>query len=210
MQRYAVFAPWPLCILCLLGVAAISFGTIDVRAAYFFAQFHLPIAMVSNGLGSTILLACESALILTLLIVRLRRGRLSHWNEAVLIGCVVSVCAYAFNDGVLKPLFGVPSPQSVLEGGVHHGFHVLTAAGFATGFPSGHMALAAGFAGVLLRMETRYRFWLCALLLLGGATLVAGIWHFVSDVFAGTATGFAASYLATELWIAHRAKNPAH
>jgi membrane-associated phospholipid phosphatase len=192
-----------------LGLAAISFGTIDVAVAHVFAQFRVPTGMISNGLSSTFLLAGESGLIFILLIARLRRGQLSHLNEAILIGCVVSICAYAFNDGVLKPIFGVPIPQSVLQG-FPHKFHVLGAANFATGFPSGHMALAASFAGVLLRFERRYRRWLLALLILAAAALVAGVWHFVSDVLAGTAVGFTASYLATELWIAHRAKNPAH
>jgi hypothetical protein len=41
------------------------------------------------------------------------------------------------------------------------------------------------------------------LLLVAAVLLIAGDWHFVSDVFAGTFVGVSAGILAGEVWLAH-------
>ena len=70
-------------------------------------------------------------------------------------------------------------------------------------FPSGHMVLAASFAGVFMRLY-RVSIWpLSALLLLGATLLILGDWHFLSDVIAGTFVGLSAGLLAGELWALH-------
>jgi membrane-associated phospholipid phosphatase len=42
-----------------------------------------------------------------------------------------------------------------------------------------------------------------ALLLIATVLLIAGDWHFVSDVIAGTFVGVSAGLLAGEVWLAH-------
>ena len=73
-------------------------------------------------------------------------------------------------------------------------------------FPSGHMALAGGFAGVWLRLYPRTAPAFAALLALGMAILVAGDWHFLSDVVAGTFLGVTAGLMAGALWLEHNAR----
>ena len=208
MKVHFILKVWPLVIGCLLLFAAISFATIDVPVARFCAQFQLAGNVVSHGLSSIVLLTLAAMAIGTLLIIRLHSGKLSALNEAILISTVAAICTYALNDGVLKPFLGVPSPETVLHTGLKHQFQILNASNYIAGFPSGHMAMASAFAGVLMRLQPRWKWWLTALLSIGGLALIVGVWHFISDVLAGAAVGCTAGYLASELWLAHRAKNP--
>jgi hypothetical protein len=47
---------------------------------------------------------------------------------------------------------------------------------------------------------------LSILLFIASALLVAGGWHFFSDVVAGTFLGVSAGLLAGELWVVHSAR----
>jgi membrane-associated phospholipid phosphatase len=133
---------------------------------------------------------------------RLVRGRLSPLSETLAIACLASICAYAVNDGVLKQLFGVPNPSSVLLGGARHSFHLL-AGDRDSSFPSGHMVLAGAFGGVFVRLYPS-GVWLVGITLaLGAALLIFGDWHFASDVIAGTFVGVSTGVLAGELWRVH-------
>jgi membrane-associated phospholipid phosphatase len=146
-------------------------------------------------------LSAESAVILGLVLVRLVRGHVSAIGENLAIACLSSICGYGINDHVLKLFFGVATPNDVVHGASHI-LH-LYAGSEASSFPSGHMVLAGAFAGVFMRLY-RVSIWpLSALLLLGAALLVAGDWHFLSDVIAGTFLGISAGILAGAGWAAH-------
>ena len=190
-------------LLSLAGCAAavvISFSEADVALARHFWRVGRHLSDLSTAFGAAVILTLESAVVLVLILTRLVRGHLSRFGETLAIACLASICAYAVNDEVLKPFFGVQDPTAVLRGAKHAFF----AMSFTDGsFPSGHMALAGAFAGVFMRLYRVSIRPLAALLLLAAALLVVGDWHFLSDVIAGTFLGVSAGILAGGGWIAH-------
>jgi membrane-associated phospholipid phosphatase len=196
---------WLLSLCACAVLTGLSFGHLDVALARYFWGTGKFLHPLNRGFSATVALSLESAVALGLILTRLIRGYLSRLGETLVIACLTSICTYAFNDSVLKPCFGVPVPTDVLQGAVHR-FNVLAGAGN-YGFPSGHMVLAASFAGVLMSLY-RVSIWpLSALLVLAAALLVIGDWHFLSDVIAGSFVGLSAGLLAGSLWSLH-AKQP--
>ena len=193
---------WIISFLVSTAAAGLSFSYYDVPIARRFAQNIGHLDTLGAGLGSAVFLSLEGLSALTLIGLRLIRGRLSPFGEALALASLTSMCVYAVNDGVLKLLFGVPNPVDVLAGGAHHGFHLL-AGGQSSSFPSGHMALAASFGGAFMTLIPRSRWPLSILLFFGASILVAGDWHFVSDVIAGGFVGISAGVLAGALWRVH-------
>jgi hypothetical protein len=195
---------WSLSLLVCAAVVVVAFLRLDVPVAqHLWGHAHY-LSPLGEGLGAAILLTGESAVILSVLIVRLTRGHVPAISENLAIACLSSICAYGINDHVLKMLFGVATPQSVVHG-ARHILH-LYAGSEGSSFPSGHMALAGGFAGVFMRLY-RVSIWpMSALLLIGAGLLLAGDWHFVSDIIAGTFFGVSAGLLAGEGRAAHSAR----
>ena len=188
--------------LLLLAVCAllmvVSFVQIDVPVAQHLWKSSAPLGRLDSALGAATVLTVEAAVVLGLVLLRVVRGKISPFGEALAIACLASICTYAINNEVLKPLFGVPSPSAVMEG-AKHSFHWLRGSENSS-FPSGHMALAGAFAGVFM-IYCRASVWLLsALLLLAAVLLVVGDWHFLSDVIAGAFVGVSAGMLAGEAW----------
>jgi membrane-associated phospholipid phosphatase len=189
--------------LLLTGVAvAFSFRHIDVPLAVYMLRFSGPIAKIGNHLGSAVLLTGETAVALTLVIYRLVHGSLTVPARALAVACFSSIAAYAINASVLKMMFGVPVPGEVVFGHIPHVAH-LFAGTYDSSFPSGHMTLAGAFGGVVMRRFPKTVWPLGGLLAVGAMLLVAGNWHFLSDVLAGTFVGVSAGVLAGEFLIAH-------
>ena len=182
-----------------------------LATAFAFVYLDVPIARsmlgvlrsetLATGFGSAVLVAAEASVALALILQRITRGHLSPWREATLLACLTSICAYAINDGTLKFFFGIANPTAVMHG-TRHTFHLLGGSPKSS-FPSGHMVIAGAFAGVFMRLYRASTWLLSVLLLVGAALLVAGDWHFVSDVIAGTFLGVSAGLLAGEVWLAH-------
>lgn len=187
-------------LICTLAVA-LAFIYLDVAIAHRFYGLLHSAEYTVKGLTSAVLLGIEAAAALVLICVRITRGHLSRLGEATALACLTSICAYAINDNILKLFFGVPNPGSVLNG-AQHGFNFLSGSSNSS-FPSGHMVLAGAFAGVFMRLYRSSILPLSVLLLIGAVLLIAGDWHFVSDVIAGTFLGVSAGLLAGELWRAH-------
>ena len=188
-------------ITCLL-VIPICFRWLDLPLAQAF-QHNLG-RMMGRGLPSTIILAGEFAVATTLAVIRMVRGRLPEPGKVLMIAILASIAAFTANNYVLKILFGVPQPLEILFQSAHHGPHLM-AGNPASSFPSGHMALAGGFSGVWIRLYPSATPVFAALLAVGMAILVAGDWHFASDVVAGTFIGVTAGLMADALWAAHSA-----
>jgi membrane-associated phospholipid phosphatase len=180
--------------------------------AVVFVYFDVPIARrvygilgsaesLATGFASAFLLGIEAAVALALVIIRIARGHLSPFYEATVLACLTSICAYAINDSTLKFFFGVPNPADVLHG-TQHAINLLSGSS-SSSFPSGHMVLAGAFAGVFMRLRRTSILLFSTLLLIAAVLLVAGDWHFVSDVIAGTFVGVSAGFLAGEVWLAH-------
>ena len=160
-----------------------------------------PATSLASGLTSAVLLGVEAAIALAMAVIRITRGRLSPFGEAATLACLTSICAYAINSSTLKLFFGVPNPAAVLHG-ARHAFDLLNGSSDSS-FPSGHMVLAGAFAGVFMRLYRSSILPFSALLLIAAVLLVAGDWHFVSDVMAGAFAGVSAGLLAGELWLVH-------
>jgi len=193
---------WPILFLACVAAGVLSFIYLDLPVARLFVQNVGRMDNLSAGLGSAILLSIEGMTALSLIGLRLMRGRLSRFEEALALASLTSMCVYAINDGVLKLFFGVPNPASVLLAGAHHGPHLFGGTQTAS-FPSGHMALAGSFGGVFMTLVPRSRWPLSILLFAGAGLLIIGDWHFVSDVIAGSFIGVSTGVLAGELWRVH-------
>jgi membrane-associated phospholipid phosphatase len=192
---------WVLTLLICIVAAGLAFAYLDVPLARRVYGLLGSTESLGRGFASAILLSGEAAVALSLVVVRITRGRLSPLAEATGLACLTSICAYALDDNALKVFFGVPNPLAVLHG-ARHTFHLLTGSSTSS-FPSGHMVLSGAFAGVFMRLYRRSTLPLAVLQLIGAVLLVVGDWHFVSDVIAGTFVGIAAGVLAGEVWAAH-------
>lgn len=202
MKRFSLeIEIWLLWFVACAAAAAFSFAELDVRVAHRVWSIGRHLSPLSTAFGATVILALESVVVVSLVVARLMRGHISRFAEALGVACLASICAYGINDQVLKPFFGVQDPVAVVNG-AKHAFHL--ASGLAMGsFPSGHMVLAGAFAGVFMKLYRASIWPLSGLLLLAAALLVAGDWHFVSDVIVGTFLGVSAGILAAEGWAVH-------
>jgi membrane-associated phospholipid phosphatase len=195
------YLKWLLSLLICTLAVAVAFAYVDVPTARRVYGIFGSVEGVAKGFASAVLLSLEAAVALALVITRITRGRLSPFREATVLACLTSICAYAINDSTLKLLFGVPNPAAVLHGALH-AFNFLNGSSNDS-FPSGHMVLAASFAGVFMRLYRASIWPLSALLFIAGVVLILGDWHFVSDVIAGSYLGVSAGILAGEAWLAH-------
>jgi membrane-associated phospholipid phosphatase len=180
---------------------AFSFKHVDIPVLAAVNGWAPHLVLLGKGLGSAILITGEATVFLAIAIARVVRGTISPLSKAVAAACIASICAYAINAAVLKPMFGVLPPGYVLTGWPHAA-HLFQGTPDSS-FPSGHMALAGAFAGVLMRHYPKAVLPLAAALALAAGLLIAGSFHFVSDVLAGTFEGITAGLLAAEIWLAH-------
>jgi membrane-associated phospholipid phosphatase len=202
VRRFAAFVQiWLLSFVGCTVLTALSFAYIDLPTARHFWTVGRLLQPLNSAFGATVVLSCECALTVGLVLSRLIRGRLSRLGTTLVIACLTSICTYAFNDVVLKPWFGVPVPAAVMAGAAHRCYFFSAPGSYS--FPSGHMALAASFAGVCMRLYRAALWALAALLGLAAVLLVVGDWHFVSDVIAGGFVGLTAGLLAGEVWRLH-------
>lgn len=202
VKRFSVeIEIWLLWFVACVAAAAFSFTELDVRVVHRLWSIGRHLSSLSTAFGATVILAVESVVVVILVVARLMRGHISRFAEALGVACLASICAYGFNDRVLKPFFGVQDPVAVMHG-AKHTFNL--ASGLAMGsFPSGHMVLAGAFAGVFMRLYRASVRPLSGLLLLAAVLLVVGGWHFLSDVIMGTFLGVSAGILAAEGWAVH-------
>ncbi len=192
---------WTVCLLICTVVSTFAFVRLDVPLALHFSGAAPLLDLVGRGLGARVILSGEALVILTVVLARLGRGHASTFARTLVIACLASMSVYAINDHVLKIFFGVPGPVEIIQG-ARHGFNIMMGSD-GSSFPSGHMALAGGFCGVFMRLYRSSTWPLGALLLLAAGLLIAGDWHFLSDVIAGTFVGTSAGILAGEVWVAH-------
>jgi membrane-associated phospholipid phosphatase len=204
LERKSSSFPYLIWVLSLLICA--------LAMAMAFVYFDVPIARrvygilgsaesLATGFASAVLLGFEGSVALVLVIIRIARGHLSPFRETIALACLTSICAYAINDNTLKLFFGVPNPAAVLHG-APHAFNLLSGSSRSS-FPSGHMVMAGAFAGVFMRLYRTSILPFSVLLFVAAVLLIAGDWHFVSDVIAGTFVGISAGLLAGEVWLAH-------
>jgi membrane-associated phospholipid phosphatase len=192
---------WILSLLIFIVLVTMAFLLLDLPVSRLVYGILPHTKSIGAGFSSLVLLSVEAAVALGLMIDRMVRGHLSPFREATALACLTSICAHTMNDSVLKILCGVPGTTAVMNG-TPHVFNLLAGTPISS-FPSGHMVLAGAFGGVFMRLYQRSILPLTTLLLAGGALLVVGDWHFLSDVIAGVFLGVSAGVLAGELWLVH-------
>jgi membrane-associated phospholipid phosphatase len=202
MSFWKVIVCWACCAIAVIAAVAISILWLDVTIAQIFANNIAQFAPIGHGLGAAVLVSGELLVMAGLVGVRLSSGHLPPLGKAMLVAIVASLTAFTVNDVVLKVLFGIANPARFLSGGANHNFHFFHGSPESS-FPSGHMALAASFAFTIARIHMRALVALSVVLLLTGAALIIGDWHFLSDIIAGTFVGCIAGLAAGELWIQH-------
>lgn len=194
-RRTQTLLIWALSSLGCAALVAWLFLRVDVPAAHFFWRSGRFLSPLGAAFGSVLILSLELAVMIGILIMRGVRGEVPPFAATLATACFASVCSYCANDLVLKELCGVPGVAYVMFG-AHHRFH-LWAGSTVSSFPSGHMVLAGAFAGVFFHRYRQSIWPLSALLALAGALLVAGDWHFPSDVVAGAYLGVSAGILVS-------------
>jgi membrane-associated phospholipid phosphatase len=206
MKRYSAVLIWLSSLVACAALTRLAFSHADVAIAAYCTGNVRHLQVLGAGLGSAVVVSGEALVIIVLVLLRLVRGKLPPFAEALALACLTSICAYAVNNSVLKVYFGVAPPYQVLNGTPHT---INTAKGsWDSSFPSGHMVLAGAFAGAIMRLYPATVLLLSACLAAGLALLIVGDWHFLSDVIAGTFEGVTAGLLAGELWKVHCESRP--
>jgi membrane-associated phospholipid phosphatase len=194
-------ALWLAALLAVLLIAA-GMAWWDVPIAIFCSRLAGPFQPLGNHLGSTLLVSGETVVAAGLAAWRIITGRLPALGKVTVIACATSLAVFALNEVVLKNLFGVPNTYQLLFHDAGHGFHFFHGS-WESSFPSGHMTLAGGFTATFVRQDRRLLAFLAAGTILAGGLLMAGNWHFFSDVVAGLLVGSAAGVTAATLWARH-------
>lgn len=174
----------------------VSIRWIDTPVAVFFLPLSGRVSALGYIFGNSELIA--GALFAALALVRMVRGSLPEYAKVLFVACCAAFFALAANDYGLKPIFGRRDPHLFLgnpAGAVFHIFH----GDQSCVFPSGHMAMAAAFVAVLIKVYPRSGPFCVGLLCAGAVALLIGDWHFVSDIVAGAFVGGTAGFIAGEL-----------
>ncbi len=90
---------------------------------------------------------------------------------------------------VCKYIFGRIETRKWLLRPDLYGFRWFHGRGYFDGFPSGHMLVFTALAAVLWRFYPRYKAIILSFIVLLAFALIAGNYHFLSDVIAGTYLG---------------------
>jgi len=205
MNRFSrVIWIWSVSLVACAAIVALAFQRVDIPVALFFWNVEHLRSPLNTAFGSRVILSAEAAVIMVTVLARLARGHISVFGETLAVACLVSMCAYVVNDHILKVFFGVPNSANVMQGAAHH-FN-LWMGSESSSFPSGHMVLAAAFAGFFMRRYQASIRLFSALLLIAAGLLLVGGWHFLSDIIAGAFLGMSAGILAGEGWAAHSAR----
>jgi membrane-associated phospholipid phosphatase len=114
---------------------------------------------------------------------------------------VASVLSFA-GKSLLQFLFGRFSPIQSLDWPDRPQFQFFGAKGAACSFPSGHMSVFTPVLIALYRIFPSMRAWLIGFWVALALALIAGNYHFVSDIIAGAYLGFVIDCLA--LYLAFR------
>lgn len=192
---------WLLSFVACSAAVTLSFAYIDTAIDSYHLHLARHLSDVGNSFGSTVILLGEAVTLTAIALTRLIHGKLPKLMEALAVACLASICAYGIDSEVLKVYFGVPNPYQMMHG-AKHALNFWAGSPYSS-FPSGHMSLAAAFAGVFMRLY-RISIWpLSIALLLASVLLIIGGWHFLSDVIAGTFLGITAGLVAGELLKLH-------
>lgn len=137
---------------------------------------------------------------------------LSRWMTAGTIAGLALIVSVALTEYGLKFIFGRTLPSAYLHSG-QYGFHWFHEGKKFGSFPSGHTDQVAAILSVLWVFYPRWRWIYGIALLLLTFALMAGQWHFLSDIIAGGYVGAVAGSATMAIWDTvsrrHRDRNDA-
>jgi membrane-associated phospholipid phosphatase len=197
---------WCAGFLSTILAVVISVTWLDKPIAYFahdvFGQSGT-LGFVSEFTGTPSFFSPLATFILVIFIVRRLAFRPFGEFDIVLIVCDFSIVLAKLIVPPLKFVFGRTWPlyhhPSLIGDGVY-GFNFFHAGPAFESFPSGHMTSI--FALVVVLWICYPRFWptyVACMAAMGGA-LIAGNYHFLSDVIAGGFVGSSAAMLMVSIW----------
>jgi membrane-associated phospholipid phosphatase len=195
--------PWGVAALIVILAVLISVNFLDRPIAKLcYSTFgHLMIVREFSGTPSFF----GPLQILLLLIFLFRRIALYPfaYPDVVLVLCEASSLTTRLLLPPIKFAFGRTWPleghPSFLNDGVY-GFNFFTAGHQFEAFPSGHTASVCALAGVLWATYPRFRLLYAAGVAAIAVALVAGDFHFLSDVLAGGFIGVSVALLVLAAW----------
>jgi membrane-associated phospholipid phosphatase len=205
MDFWRILCVWCGALLVTTVAIVACIRWIDYPVAIMFLNASKHVGPIGEIFGGRVLVAGELLLISVLAIFRIRNGNLPDLAKTCLLACTTSVLTYTLNYVVLKFVFGRQNPTAFYQSHIAGTFHLFRGDD-GSSFPSSHMMLAAAFLGVFIRLYPRARAASLFLILVAAVAMVAGDWHYVSDLIAGSFLGLTAGLMAGELWIRHTAR----
>ena len=153
--------------------------------------------LTAPSLNAPILIVLAAAALMLALGYRALGQPFPRWMVAATIAGLALMLSVTLTELVLKPVFGRTLPSAYLHGG-EYGFHWFHPGRQFGSFPSGHSDQVAAILAVFWAFYPRWRWLYAAVFLLLSLALMAGQWHFLSDIIAGAYVGVAAG--AVTMW----------
>jgi membrane-associated phospholipid phosphatase len=180
-----------------LAFCLLSIWLFDEPIARFFGRHWRQYPL---RIGTSFVIAPVAAVLLALGIFRLRNETASRSGEALTVAAYSALSGFAINSFLLKVLFARERVDHFLHG---HGGFFRAAHGEDYSFPSGHSVLVAAILVTLWRYYPRWYPLYIATMAVVTILLLAGNWHFLSDIVAGGLWGAAAAHVTALLWRRH-------
>lgn len=180
----------------------LSIQWLDAPLARYFANGFTRWDFMGESFSSPVLIGLITLVVTPLAFLRLLRGVLSDFAETVIVAGCAALGSFTVNDFVLKRIFGRDGVMEYLTAPETTGFHPFHGSMFSS-FPSGHSVMIATGLFVFARVYRSRLPYALATLGVIALLLVAGNWHFLSDVVAGLFLGALAGSLAGELARSH-------
>jgi len=149
--------------------------------------------------GTPLFSILAAAAIALAVLVRVTGRRWARWMGIAALAGVASIGAGLLTKYALKSTFGRTGLSTFLRTG-EDSFHWFHAGEYFVSFPSTHAAQAAAAFAVLWMFYPRWRWAYAAAQLVLAFLLVAGEFHFLADVIAGTCVGIVAGAATTSIW----------
>ncbi len=183
-----------------LGFCLLSIWLFDEPIAQFFARHWRQYPLHGLRIDAPVMVALIAAVLLVLGIFQLR-GRTAKKSGATLtIAAYSALGGFAVNSYLLKPFFSRSRALTALSTG-NGFFHAVPYADYS--FPSGHSVIVAAILVTLWRYYPRWYPLYVAAMAVVTFLLLAGGWHFLSDIIAGSLWGALAAYVTARLWRKH-------
>jgi membrane-associated phospholipid phosphatase len=185
----------------IVVVASVDFLDGPIARFFYLAFGHLMIVQRFSGTPS--FFGPLEVLVLTIFLMRRIAFYPLGYADAVLTLCEASLLTTRLLLAPMKFIFGRTWPlhghPSLLIDGAY-GFNFFTAGQDFHAFPSGHVASLSTLAGVLWSTYPRFRRLYAAGVAAMSMALVAGDFHFLSDVLAGVFLGITAALSILAAW----------